>query len=67
MSRHDILAAVSVALALEELDRLKASEILPDPQALMERLRKRDGDFDLLAGIAGAYLHERGLIGGCSE
>ena len=67
MSRPDILAAVSVSLAIEELDRLKASEKLPDPQLLMERLRKRNGDFDLLAGIAGAYLQERGFIGGCSE
>jgi hypothetical protein len=67
LSRPEILAAVSVSLALEELDRMKAVEQLPTPEALMERMRKRDGDFALLAGIAGAYLHERGLIGGCNE
>jgi hypothetical protein len=59
--------AVSTALALEELDRLKAVDQLPTPDALLARLRARDGDFDILAGIVGAYLNERGLTAGCSE
>jgi hypothetical protein len=56
-----ICAAVAVALVLEELDRLKALELLPTPAALLERLRARTGDFGLLAGVAGAYLHEQGI------
>jgi hypothetical protein len=56
-----ICAAVAVALVLEELDRLRALERLPTPAALLERLRARTGDFGLLAGVAGAYLHEQGI------
>jgi len=62
-----ILATVAVALALDELDRMKAIERLPEPEALLDGLRHRHMDFDLLAGVAGAYLNERGLIGGCCE
>lgn len=60
-----ICSAVAVALALEELDRLKAVECLPEPETLMQRLMARNVDFDLLAGVAGAYLQERGIAGGC--
>jgi hypothetical protein len=38
-------------------------EILPTPEALLDRLRARAADFDLLAGVASAYLSERGLAG----
>lgn len=62
-----ICSVVAVSLALEELDRLQAIERLPEPESLTARLRARTGDFDLLAGVAGAYLQERGLLGGCHE
>jgi hypothetical protein len=65
MTPAAICSAVAVSLALEELDHLKAMERLPDPETLLEHLRLRNCDFDILAGVAGAYLHERGLIGGC--
>ncbi len=67
MSAQPILPAVAVALALEGLDKLKALERLPSPEALLEHLQTRNAEFDLLAGVAGAYLHTRGLIGGCNE
>jgi len=67
MTAVTICPAVAVALALEELDRLKAMECLPTPEALLERLHTRSADFDLLAGVAGAYLRARGLEGGCNE
>lgn len=57
--------AVAVAIALEELDRLKAMECLPTPEALLERLQTRSVDFDLLTGVVGTYLRARGLEGGC--
>ena len=63
MTTASVCSAVAVSLALEELDRLKALECLPDPDALLDRLRGRQDDFNLLAGVAGAYLHEQGLIG----
>ena len=62
-----VCPAVAVALALEELDRMRALECLPDPAALLERMRARGADFEVLAGVAGAYLNERGIIGGCNE
>lgn len=67
MTRPYILAAVSVSLALEELDRLKAVEQLPTPEALLSRLQARGDDFNLLAGVAGAFLNGLGHLGGCSE
>jgi len=54
-------AAVAVVLCLQELDRAKALECLPTPAALLAQLRARAADFDLLAGVAAAYLHERGI------
>jgi hypothetical protein len=54
-----VLSAVAVALCLEELDHLRAMECLPTPGALLDRLQARTADFDLLAGVAGAYLHQR--------
>ena len=62
-----VCPAVAVALALEELDQMRALESLPDPSALLERMRARGADFDLLAGVAGAYQNERGIVGGCNE
>ena len=56
-----ICAAVAVVLCLQELDRAKALECLPTPGALLAQLRARAADFDLLAGVAAAYLHERGI------
>lgn len=67
MTRPDILAAVSVSLALEELDRLKAIEQLPTPETLLACLESRGNDFNLLVGVAGAFLNGRGHLGGCSE
>ncbi len=66
-SAAGVCSAVTVALALEELERMKAMQCLPEPEALMQRLMTRNGDFDLLAGVAGAYLSARGISGGCYE
>lgn len=64
METGPVCSAVAVALALDELDRIRAVECLPDPESLMQRLQGRDGDFDLLAGVASAYLNHRGFAGG---
>jgi hypothetical protein len=56
-----IRPAVAVALALEELHRLKAVERLPQPEALLAGMEGRTRDFDLLAGVAAAYLKARGV------
>jgi hypothetical protein len=61
-----ICAAVAVSLCLDELERLKATECLPTPELLMERLRSRTADFILLAGVAGAYLKGLGATPGSS-
>ena len=58
-----VCPAVAVALCLQELEHLRALEVLPTPATLLDRLRARVADFDLLAGVAGAYLHERGIAG----
>ena len=55
-TEQTVCPAVAVALALEELDRLHALELLPTPEALMERLRARGNDFALVVGVALAYL-----------
>jgi hypothetical protein len=52
--------AVTVTLALEELDRLRAVDQLPTPETLLERLRSRDADFNLLVGVCAAYLRNKG-------
>ena len=56
MSATEVRPAVIVALALEELDRLKAMECLPCPAVLLDRLRARDNDYNLLVGVVGAFL-----------
>jgi len=56
-----ICPAVAVALALQELDRMKAMECLPEPVALLERLHARTGEFDLLVGVCAAYLKAQGV------
>lgn len=52
-----IAATVAAALALQELDRLKAQELLPEPALLLGRLQSRRNDFNLLVGVTAAYLH----------
>jgi hypothetical protein len=47
---------VAVALALEELDRMKAMDCLPEPEALLKRLQARSFDFNLLVGVTAVYL-----------
>lgn len=54
-----ICPAVAVGLALEELDRLKALEVLPTTEALLEALQARTGDFHLVAGIVLAFLRTK--------
>ena len=51
-----ILSSVAVALALHELDRMKAMECLPTPEALLVRLQARTSDFNMLAGVVAVYL-----------
>jgi len=60
MPSTNICAAMAVALALEELDRSKALEMLPTPEALLERMRARENDFNLLVGVCAAYLKAQG-------
>jgi|GEM_PF-6810894 hypothetical protein len=54
-----ICPVVAVALALDELDHMKAMQCLPEPGALLERLQLRTVDFNLLAGVCAAYLKAR--------
>jgi len=63
MTASVVAQTVAAALALEELGHLRALECLPTPEALLDRLQARAADFDLLAGVASAYLNERGLAG----
>ena len=56
MTAASICSAVAVALCLSELDRMKAIECLPEPEALLERLHARTGEFNLLTGVCAAYL-----------
>ncbi len=65
MTPAAVCSAVAASLVLEEFHNMKALESLPSPEALMQRLELRTDDFNLLAGVAGAYLNERGIIGGC--
>jgi len=53
------IQGVTVALALEELDRLKAVEQLPTLETLLRSLNARKDDFNLLVGVCEAY--RRGL------
>ena len=55
-----IADVVAVGLALEELERMRAMEQLPEPAALLERLEARTDDFHLLTGVCSAYLRRRG-------
>jgi hypothetical protein len=56
MKDSHILAAVGVVLAAQELDQMKAMQLLPEPALLLERMRARTNDFNLLAGVTAAYL-----------
>ena len=58
LNDHLICPAVAVAIALEELDRLKALDLLPTPAALLEALQPHGEDFQLVAGVAPAYLRD---------
>ena len=62
-ARSTAVVCSALALCLQELEHLRALELLPTPAALLDRLRARAADFDLLAGVAGPYLHERGIAG----
>jgi len=61
MSAAAIFPAVAVALALDELDRMKAMECLPGPEALLLRLQTRTLDFNVLTGVCAAYLKAQGV------
>lgn len=56
-----IFPAVAVALALDELERMKAMECLPEPEALLLRLQTRNHDFNVLTGLCAAYLKAKGV------
>ncbi len=62
MNNVAICPAVAVALALDELDRMKAMECRLEPEALMERLQARTRDFNLLTGVCADYLKAKGVI-----
>jgi len=55
---HDqvVCPAVIVAIVLEELARLKAMEMLPTPKALLDAVQARADEYNLVAGVALAYL-----------
>lgn len=61
MTDSQVCPAVAVAIVLEELDRLRALQVLPTPEALLERVQARAADFHLVAGIALAYLRAQGV------
>jgi len=61
MSAVAIFPAVAVALALDELERMKAMECLPEPEALLLRLHARTLDFNVLTGVCAAYLKAQGV------
>ena len=64
MTAAAIPATVAVAIALDELDHLKAMECLPTPEALLQRLQARTEDFNMLAGVVAAYLKAQGMANG---
>lgn len=51
----------AVAVALDELDRMKAMECLPEPEALLKRLQVQTSEFNLLTGVCAAYLKAKGV------
>jgi len=61
MTAANIAATVAAGLALEELDRMRAMQRLPEPQALLQRLEARTADFNLLTGVCAAYLKAQGV------
>ena len=50
--------SVVVRIAFEELDRLRALQIVPDADLLLERLQNRIGDYRLIAGVSARFLCE---------
>ena len=56
MMSSAVQSAVAVALALQELDHLKAMGLHPTVEQLQERLRARGADFDLVVKAAAAFL-----------
>lgn len=58
---ESVAATVAAVLALQELDRMRAMECLPSPEALLDRLQARATDFHLLAGVVLAYLKCQGV------
>jgi hypothetical protein len=55
-----VISSVCVALAIQELDRMKAIECLPTPEALLARLQARNADFNMLVGVVSVYLRSLG-------
>ena len=54
------IQGVTVALALQELDRLNAMEQLPTVETLIRGLQARAGDFNLLVGVCEVFLKGMG-------
>jgi len=54
-----VCPAVLVAILIEELDHLRAGGILPNPENLLDRLRGRESDLNLVTGAALTYLKAR--------
>ena len=56
-----VAATVAAGLAIQELDRMKAMQCIPEPQALLQRLEARTADFHLLAEVCAFYLQAQGV------
>jgi len=48
----------AVRIALEEIDRLRALQIVPDEDLLLERLQSRIGDYRLIQAAVVRFLTE---------
>ena len=58
-ARTPAAVAVTVALALDGLEHLRAMEKMPTPEALLTYLQAREGDWALLTGVVLAFLHSK--------
>ena len=56
-----VLGAVAVAFTIKALDTLRATEVLPTPEALLNTVQANSADFHLVAGVALALLRAQGV------
>lgn len=56
-----VLSAVAVHFTIQAMDALRAMEVLPTPEALLNAVQASRGDFNLVAGVALALLRAQGV------